>query len=128
MKIKDFVKMWKDDNAVEDIILVETREHDDGTSDLLYHVLYQYTRGGNGRHEALRVRISKDEEVLSHDIFNLHGEQWGQENAQLDPNNNYMMQISSWFTTWSTAYTGSGTGGVALSITVNSGSSVVAYY
>ena len=127
MKIKDFVKMWKDDNAVEDIILVETRKHDDGTVDLLYHVLYPYDRGGNGRHEALRVRISKDKEVLSHDIFNLHGEQWGQENAKLDTNNNYMARIGTWFTSWSSAYTGSVTTAVTIS-TKTSGSGGFIYY
>lgn len=105
MTIDDFVTMWKTDNAIEDMILVKTSKHKDKTEDLLFHVFYRHIRGGNGRHEALRVRVSAEKQVVSHDIFNLHGNEWGREDAQLDPNNNYLQQIDSWFTSWSKTYT-----------------------
>lgn len=115
MTIRQFVKMWKSDYQVEDMILMEEKKHPDGVIDRLYHVLYRFGRGSNGRHEALRVRIGKDKQVGEHEIFNLHGPDWGKKDARLDPDNNafqdYYSQINGWFTQWSSTYsTGSGTG------------------
>lgn len=96
--------MWKDDSAIEDMILVESRRHDRVT-DYLYHVLYYDNHGENGRHEALRIRVNKKGQVGEHSVFNLHGNDWGRKNAQLDSDNNYMQQIDTWFSTWSNSAT-----------------------
>lgn len=130
MTLKQFVRMWKRDNSVEDMILVTKRPRGK-VIDYLYHVLYVNERGGNGRHEAIRVRVDEVNEVLEHNIFNLHGEEWGRKDAELDPDNrnNYTVQITNWFYDWALDQTGtSSTGGSAGAISINYTSANVAYY
>ena len=130
MTLEQFVRMWKRDNSVEDMILVTKRSRG-RVFDYLYHVLYINERGGNGRHEAVRVRVNKNNEVLEHNIFNLHGEEWGRKDAELDADNrnNYTVQVTNWFYDWDLNQTGTNySGGTAGSVSLNYTAVDLAYY
>lgn len=111
MKFKDFLKMWRDDPQVEALLEVEKTEQKDGIIDFLFHVMLRSAKDDYGRHEALRVRVGKNKEVIEHDVFNILGQEFGNKDAGKNPvdSQNWTMAVQNWYQGWSTSY-GSTTG------------------
>ncbi len=94
MTINEFKKIWQTDPEVEQLIEVESVEHDDGFIDYLFHILFKSRTIDYGRHAGLRVRVDRTLEVISHDIFNMTIDSFG----------NWVEAVSGWFYTWVSSY------------------------